>query len=318
MGADERACAALIAFALLMGLCALWPPGAYLLACLMVLAAAHASSGAAAALGALSLCALLAGGGTLVTAASAGLGGAAAGALRSRGRLWAAPAFVVCAALIGLYAPAEYPGPLIPALAALAYVLAPEAWLCALGEALFRAPSRERALHSEATRALNALSAAFGELAAGVANLPDEQAVLLTMRERLCDACPHYARCWAGGGWERRAPLLPGAARRRLRGRGGGGRSAPGRAARLPPRGAAARGGARGGRQGALAPRRRQLRRGDVPPGRAHTRRRRPHARAAPGAAPPRCALGARARARARRARPAATRTSCARCRTGA
>ena len=198
MGADERACAALIAFALLMGLCALWPPGAYLLACLMVLAAAHASSGAAAALGALSLCALLAGGGTLVTAASAGLGGAAAGALRSRGRLWAAPAFVVCAALIGLYAPAEYPGPLIPALAALAYVLAPEAWLCALGEALFRAPSRERALHSEATRALNALSAAFGELAAGVANLPDEQAVLLTMRERLCDACPHYARCWAG------------------------------------------------------------------------------------------------------------------------
>ena len=66
----------------------------------------------------------------------------------------------------------------------------------ALGETLFRAPPRS--VQGEATRALNALSAAFGELAAGVANLPDEQAVLLTMRARLCDACPNYARCWAG------------------------------------------------------------------------------------------------------------------------
>ena len=196
VGADERACAALLAFALLTGLCALWPPGAYLLSCLMALAAAHASLGAAAALGALSLCALLAGGGTLVTAVSAGLGGAAAGMLRSRGRLFAAPAFVLCASLVGLYAPADYPGPLIPALAALLYVLAPEAWLAALGETLFRAPPRS--VQGEATRALNALSAAFGELAAGVANLPDEHAVLLKMRERLCADCPGYARCWAG------------------------------------------------------------------------------------------------------------------------
>ena len=125
-----------------------------------------------------------------------GAGGAAAGILRSRGRHIAAPAFVLCASLIGLYAPADYPGPLIPALAALLYVLAPEAWLAALGETLFRAPPRS--VQGEATRALNALSAAFGELAAGVANLPDEQAVLLTMRARLCDACPNYARCWAG------------------------------------------------------------------------------------------------------------------------
>ena len=198
IGTDGRACAALLLFAVLMGACALWPPGAYLLACLGTLAAAHASLGAAAALGALSLCALLAGGGTLVMAASAGLGGAAAGVLRPRGRPWAAPAFVVCAALIGLYAPADYPGPFIPALAALAYVLAPGAWLNALAGTLFRAPPHGRALREEATRALDALSAAFGELAAGVGNLPDEQAVLLTMRGRICEACPSYGRCWAG------------------------------------------------------------------------------------------------------------------------
>ena len=196
VGTDERACAALVFFAALMGACALWPPGAYLLACLGTLAAAHASLGAAAALGALCLCALLAGGGTLVMAASAGLGGAAAGLLRGRGRHVAAPGFVLCAALIGLYAPGDYPGPLIPALAALAYVLAPEAWLTALGQALFRAPPQ--GLRGEATRALNALSAAFGELAAGVDTAPDEHAVLLKMRERLCADCPGYARCWAG------------------------------------------------------------------------------------------------------------------------
>ena len=195
VGADERACAALLAFALLMGLCALWPPGAYLLSCLWTLAAAHASLGAAAALGALSFCALLAGGGTLVAAASVCFGGAAAGLLRARGRLFAAPAFVLCAGLLGLYAPADHPGALLPALAALGYVLAPEAWLAKLDGALFRAPPRER---EEASRALGALSAAFGELAAGVANLPDEPAALLDMRARLCDACPSYARCWAG------------------------------------------------------------------------------------------------------------------------
>ena len=75
-------------------------------------------------------------------------------------------------------------------------MLAPEAWLTALGQALFRAPPQ--GLRGEATRALNALSAAFGELAAGVDTAPDEHAVLLKMRERLCADCPGYARCWAG------------------------------------------------------------------------------------------------------------------------
>ena len=306
VGADERACAALLAFALLTGLCALWPPGAYLLSCLMALAAAHASLGAAAALGALSLCALLAGGGTLVTAVSAGLGGAAAGMLRSRGRLFAAPAFVLCASLVGLYAPADYPGPLIPALAALLYVLAPEAWLAALGETLFRAPPRS--VQGEATRALNALSAAFGELAAGVANLPDEQAVLLTMRARLCDACPNYARCWAGeDGRAVRLFCQRGRRRRKCRriccapAAGASGcarwrcRRRARRACAATPTAAPERCSARPSAYSAISP-----------------------ARACgPGNRLASTCAGARARVRARRARPAATPTCCARCRTG-
>lgn len=79
-----------------------------------------------------------------------------------------------------------------PALAALCYVVVPEAWLAALCDALFRPGGRERAAREEASRALNALSAAFGELAAGVANLPDEQAVLVDMRKRLCAQCSGY------------------------------------------------------------------------------------------------------------------------------
>ena len=313
VGADERACAALLAFALLTGLCALWPPGAYLLSCLMALAAAHASLGAAAALGALSLCALLAGGGTLVTAVSAGLGGAAAGMLRSRGRLFAAPAFVLCASLVGLYAPADYPGPLIPALAALLYVLAPEAWLAALGETLFRAPPRS--VQGEATRALNALSAAFGELAAGVANLPDEQAVLLTMRARLCDACPNYARCWAGE--DGRAVRLFCQTLRDAACEGEAAEEVPPDLLRACRRGERLRevamqeaGKARLRRDAdrCAGEMFRQAERilGDL----ARTRVR-------PGNRLASTCAGARARVRVRRARPAATPTCCARCRTG-
>ena len=197
-GMDERACAALALYALLMGACALWPPGAYFLACLASLAAAHASVGAGAAMGALLMCALLSGGGEMVTAASVCLGATAAGALRPRGRLFAAPAFVLAAGLAGLYAPERYAGPVAPALAALCYVAVPEAWLREMCATLLCAAGRERAAREEASRALSALSAAFGELAAGVANLPEEGAVLSDMRRRLCAQCSLYERCWAG------------------------------------------------------------------------------------------------------------------------
>ena len=199
MGTDERAAAALMCYALLAGLCALWPPGGYALACLATLCAAHASMGAVAAVGALCACALLGGGASVVTAASVCVGGAAAGLLRPRGRHFAAPALVVGAGLTGLYAPEAYLGPYAPALAACAYVALPEAWLEAARALVFRPGGRERALREEASRALGALGAAFGELAAGVDNLPGEQAVLLEMRARLCGGCPGHARCWEAG-----------------------------------------------------------------------------------------------------------------------
>ncbi len=126
------------------------------------------------------------------------LGATAAGALRPRGRLFAAPAFVLAAGLAGLYAPERYAGPVAPALAALCYVAVPEAWLREMCATLLCAAGRERAAREEASRALSALSAAFGELAAGVANLPEEGAVLSDMRRRLCAQCSLYERCWAG------------------------------------------------------------------------------------------------------------------------
>ena len=45
------------------------------------------------------------------------------------------------------------------------------------------------------------MSAAFGELAEGYlapAAMPDEQALMTSLRERLCDGCPGYGECWAG------------------------------------------------------------------------------------------------------------------------
>ena len=120
---------------------------------------------------------------------------------------------------------------------------------------------------------------------------PDEQAVLLTMRERLCADCPGYARCWAGE--DASAVRLFCQALRDAACEGEAAEDVPPELLRaLPPGRAAARAGAAGGGQRAPAPRRRHLRRGDVPPGRAHPRRSGPHARAAPGAAPPRRALG--------------------------
>ena len=198
MSADARAAAALGFFALLAGMRALWPPGGYCAACLAALAAAHASMGAGAAVGALSACALLCGGETMATAASVCLGAAAAGLLRPRGRLYAAPGFMLAVSLAGLYAPEAYLGPVMPAVAALGYVAAPEAWLDALAQTALRPGGREHAARQEAVRALNALGEAFGEMAAGVANLPDEEAVLVDMRSRLCADCSGYERCWAG------------------------------------------------------------------------------------------------------------------------
>ena len=56
-------------------------------------------------------------------------------------------------------------------------------------------------LRRQTVRRLNALGAAFGELAEGYlapCDLPDEGALMGTLRQRLCEGCGNYEVCWAG------------------------------------------------------------------------------------------------------------------------
>lgn len=65
-------------------------------------------------------------------------------------------------------------------------------------------------LQRESAARLRALGAAFGELAEGYGAptpLPDEQALIQRLREKLCEGCGGYAGCW-GGGKEGGARLL--------------------------------------------------------------------------------------------------------------
>ena len=194
---DVRAPAALVLFAALMGACALWPPGAYFLACVAVLFSAERAPGAGALTGALTGCALLSGGCAPVAAVCVSLGGAAAGVLAVRGRLYAAPGFVLAAGLASLYAPQAAFGPVPAALAALVYLAVPARAVENLMPLMGQAAGR-RSVRAEASRALGALGAAFGEIAAGVANAQEEPAMLEQMRRRLCAGCERYGRCWAG------------------------------------------------------------------------------------------------------------------------
>ncbi|NLF28800.1 MAG: SpoIIE family protein phosphatase [Clostridiales bacterium] len=200
MHAEARAPAALLLFAALMGLREIWEPGAFLLASLVAIAAADSSPGLGAMMGALTGMALLSGGSNAIVAVSLSLGGAVAGLLANRGRLWVAPGFVLATGLAGLYAPDAFPGPVAPAIAAGLYVAAPEEWLKWLRSCVFFADEPGRQLREEAANALRSLGSAFGELAAGVGNtaVMDEQAVFSDLRDKLCDSCAGYRDCWAG------------------------------------------------------------------------------------------------------------------------
>lgn len=86
---------------------------------------------------------------------------------------------------------------------------APRAWAEALARLARPAPEacdpQRLALRVQRASAarLRALGAAFGELAEGYrapVALPDEQALLKRLRDRLCDGCGGYGTCWTGGG----------------------------------------------------------------------------------------------------------------------
>ena len=93
------------------------------------------------------------------------------------------------------------------ALASAAYVLLPGAFaekiamLAAKPEPDFDPERVSRDASAESSRKLRALGDAFAEMADGCAvpgSLPDEQELIVKMRERLCSGCSDYGPCWAG------------------------------------------------------------------------------------------------------------------------
>lgn len=91
-------------------------------------------------------------------------------------------------------------------LAALLVLLLPGGWLLRTDNRLFRQsacdPDRiAREVRSETRRRLRALGDAFSEMAGGCSvpsTVPDEQALICEMRNRLCAGCAGYESCWTG------------------------------------------------------------------------------------------------------------------------
>ena len=103
------------------------------------------------------------------------------------------------------------PGPMLLAAGAssLPVALMPRAWAGPLSRLACPAPDacdpRRLAvrLRRESASRLRDLSAAFGELAEGYRApepLPDEQALMHRLRDRLCAGCGGYEKCWGGAG----------------------------------------------------------------------------------------------------------------------
>lgn len=151
--------------------------------------------------------ALLAATGDARLLAALAAGGAAAQLYATRPRLVRATAggsAAFAAALLLNLSPVMLAG---AAASALLAAPVPEMWTRAfarLGQPLLAPDDPRRQAEMARRRSagrLRDLGAAFGELAEGFlepADVPDEQALLLRLRESLCDGCGGYGACWAG------------------------------------------------------------------------------------------------------------------------
>lgn len=203
----ERLSVAALFFAVLMGLTGfggtLATSLAYGLAALATLGMAQDGPAAGALAGVVGGAALLVGGMHAVAAAALPAAGACAGLLRARGKLFAAPVFLLSGGLIGLYAPAYAPGPMPLAVAAILRIVLPDRWidlLCARLNPDEREEASRCALE-DARRRMEALAGAFAELGEAYRlppDTPDEQALISDMRSALCTGCAGYSECWAG------------------------------------------------------------------------------------------------------------------------
>lgn len=200
--AQEKLGMALIAAAGLTGLYMLLPPLAEGMAALMALCAPTATVGALAGVS------LAAGGGGMLKTASLMLCGIAAGSRLCVARWQRALAFFGVAAVSWLAGGAGALAPQWALCAAAAYLLLPARWSDRIAD--LSQPAREtpcdpehvaREVTADARRRLRALGDAFGEMSEGCAcpsDVPDEQALICDMRDRLCAGCAGYEDCWAG------------------------------------------------------------------------------------------------------------------------
>ena len=202
LGPDAKLGACLLVLAAVAGVCRVCTPAALGIAALLITLTWPAGALSGLGLGASAL--LMTGDGRY--AAALGLCGAAA--QLCEGRDLPRAALVAATGLVSaLFMALSYPDMAGLCLGPPLALLLPEGLRAEILSALRRPsagcdPDRLAALlREDACRRLRAMSAAFGELAEGYlapAAMPDEQALMTSLRERLCDGCPGYGECWAG------------------------------------------------------------------------------------------------------------------------
>ena len=201
---QEKLGVGLFALAALAGSYALFPPLAETLAALIVLL--FPALGAAA--GVLAGIALAAGGAGALMLASLALCAFAAGAKICEARWQRALALCAAAGVARLTMGAGALAPQWALCAAAVSLILPENLVWRLDELIGAARDGEldpdllaQEVTAETSRRMRSLGDAFAEMAGGCAepaDVPDEQALICEMRERLCAGCPDYEDCWAG------------------------------------------------------------------------------------------------------------------------
>ncbi len=212
---EEQLSLVLLSLAMLIGL-RLIPiagvPLAHLLAAGLTLMGACCSVGAGAVAGVLCGSALTLIGDSPYVGVALALCGLLAGAAKPLGRPAMALAFLLGNAISLIYTSGSQIGAINPYVALLAGV-----GLCFVPPQVERrvagwfvpAPMEQDSermvthMRQDAEKRVRALGLLFEEMSAGYETpspLPDEQALVGRMRERLCEGCSNYAHCWSGGG----------------------------------------------------------------------------------------------------------------------
>ena len=199
--AEERVGALLMAGGALCGMYAVSPIVAEIAAGLGVMCMPGAGMGVVCGLF------LALGGAPAVKIAHLALCGLAAGVHAGSNRKFCALRVCACGVLAQILLEAGTFSWFAMPVAAVLYLLTPQAWQDAIAHFLRPVHAAEdpdrisQLVAMENQRRLRALGDAFGDMAESYAEpteVPDEQALICAMRERLCSGCSDYPHCWAG------------------------------------------------------------------------------------------------------------------------